>query len=81
MSDRLRSGYRRYLFYRRLRLVATVLGAAGGLFVCFMMYRNLAVSDIPLGRKEWMVLIGTFGLFVAVPWAIVTPLAQKPSEI
>ena len=81
MSDRLRSVYRRYRFYRRVRGVATILGAVGGIFICFLMYRNLASSDMPIGRSAWLALIGAFGLSVAVPWLILTPLARKPSEI
>ena len=81
MADRLRSGYRRYLFYRRLRLIVTAIGGLFGLIICTLMYRNLVQNRINVGRTELIALLGTMAVSVVIPWLAVTPWARKPSEI
>ncbi len=81
MAVRYRSAYRRYLFFRRLRNLLTLLCGIGGLFVCYLMYQNLQQNGLPLGRKEIVMLLGVMALSVAAPWLILTAFARKPSEL
>lgn len=81
MAVRYRSAYRRYLFFRRLRNLLTLLCGIGGLFACYVMYQNLQQSGLPLGRKEIVMLLGVMALSIAAPWLILTTFARKPSEL
>ena len=52
MAVRYRSAYRRYLFFRRLRNLLTLLCGIGGSLACYVMYQNLQENGLPLGRRR-----------------------------
>jgi hypothetical protein len=81
MAARHRSAYRRYLFFRRLRAVLTVLCGLAGLFACYLMYRNLEQNGLQLHRTEFVPLLGVLLLSVAGPWLLISPFVRKPSDL
>ncbi|WP_159716424.1 hypothetical protein [Geminicoccus flavidas] len=81
MAVRYRSAYRRYLFFRRLRTGLTVLCGLAGLFICYLMYRNLEQNGLSLHLSELVPLLGVLLLSLAVPWLLVSPFVRKPSEL
>ena len=81
MAIRYRSAYRRYLFYRRMRLTLTILGGLGGMVICYLMYENLVQNGLALGRREMFPLIGVMVLATALPWFILTAFVRRPSDL
>ncbi|HEX2525393.1 MAG TPA: hypothetical protein VHL31_03700 [Geminicoccus sp.] len=81
MAARYRSAYRRYLFWRRMRLILTLTGGVIGIVTCYFMYMNLVRNGLTLGPKEMLPMLLVLAASFTLPWLVGSAFVKKPSEL